>query len=254
MVALMTFNPGAANASLEEITNPDFAFKIGASPKIPICPGFQARVLSVTSVGATRSGGAHGSNEIWANNQVPEIRVKHWPNNGISIENYMRPVDFRAQIEGGVRGFDYSTLAIDKSFIGRIDPAIRLMEQIPVRNAVISACMNRFDLVNVTQNYSVGTMVTLDLGYNIYLNYDGPSGERKSMLVQELRGQTQAQSAFYHVYYDYSPRSLPLVSNSWPKLSGTFGKFMVPTDNQAAAKNLQGIYDLLSQFLHFGEK
>ena len=209
-----------------QLVNPDYPFSYLG--KNQLCPGVQARLLNVGTVGATRSGGNYGTDEIWAPGVpvfvgFPTTRI---PNIFGDIANYLPHLDF-------------SRFPLDKSIVPAMDPIISAMEQLQLRNATIEMCLNRADINNVWQNKTDGTVVQYSLGYDVYVNMDTVNG-RERFLVQQIGGDIQTNGRFFDLYYDWRARTHIIFDESWPQVAGNYGNFQ-SIENETAKANLDAI-------------
>ncbi|MGE3757777.1 MAG: hypothetical protein AB7H97_08475 [Pseudobdellovibrionaceae bacterium] len=116
-------------------------------------------------------------------------------------------------------------------------PAL-LMEQFSDQEAVVSVCMSKFDLMSV--ELRGGTRLTFDLGYKVYVTFNSVWG-RKSVLVQELEGETGEISApFLNMYYNGAIQNRPyhLVIYTWPKIMEILPGLLRPVRNAEATQGL----------------
>ncbi len=226
-----------------QIVNPEFPFSYLG--KNQVCPGMQARLHNVGTVGATRSDGCCGTDEIWS----PGVQVQH----GIEIRSlgffndfpinlpelqFLTP-DIFGDIARHVPSLDFSRFPLDKSIVPVIHPVISVMEQLQLRNATIEMCMNRADINNLYQNKTEGTVVQYNLGYDVYVDIDTVNG-RERFLVQQIAGDIQTNTGFFHLYYDFVPRTQIIFDESWPNAVGKYGSFQ-PVENETAKANLDAI-------------
>lgn len=206
----------------------EFPYEYLGANQIDLCPGIVPNVITVRDVGATRSGGCCGSDEIWNEKRRINGGIFQFP-----------PPPIRAQIQNFVRHYKFKSLSLGKNFVKSVDPVISLMEQTGIRNSKINACISKFNLVDINQSKARGTQVKFDIAYKLFLNMD--SEVQKNILVQEVGGQTLATSKFYHLYYDFNPRPAGFIVNSWPLIQGNFDKFLTQIPNEEADRNLENL-------------
>lgn len=208
----------------------DFTYKFQTPQAIGMCDGASIHVLSVNKIGGTFSGGAHGSDVVL--NQALADRF------GVFGPRH----DLRGTIDSILANhYDVRiSFRYGPSLGQAMSPAVRLMEQIPVRNSDISVCISRFDLKHIDQTPGIGTDINWDIGFKVFLNSDTPQG-RQTMLVEELGGEFFTRAQFYNVIYDWNFRCPDLIGHAWPQLNDNFANFLHRVPNQEAEKNLAGI-------------
>lgn len=233
-----------ASIAQAQTVQSDFAYKFRNPEAIGFCPGVSLRLLSVSKIKAAFSGGKHGHEALLTQELINSGGV------GIYIPHY----DLRALVEVGMQTrFDArKSFSYGPSLGQAFDPAIAMMEQIPVRNAEISICISRFDLSALDQNPGVGTDTSFDIGYQIFLTSDTSQG-RQTRLVQELRGQATTRTDYSTLITNWDPHGGPLLlANAWPSLNEKFNQFLAPVMNEVADRNLQTVKAELAQVLGGG--
>jgi hypothetical protein len=231
-IAILSALSASASA---KVLNDDFAYPFLQPAQIGLCPGVNINVNSVGTVGGTYAGGAHGHEIDWTQEMMGRGFMPRW--------------DIRGMIEGRVRATaNVNALPFDQSLARTIAMPVALMEQLAVRNAHISACVSRFDMVRVHQIRNVGTDIRYGLGFKIYLSVDSAGG-RQTMLVQELNGEKDTRSAFFNLYYNDDPRAQLFIPQSWPVVQNTFDQFLGTVPNAEAESNLEAVKIELGDYI-----
>jgi hypothetical protein len=216
----------------------DGKFAFEADGQIGLCPGVAPRVLSVGTVGATRSGGCCGSEENWTQDMMGQPWM---PNHNI-----------RADIENGIRGMDYRGRKYNVVKLHDLVPwAASFVESNNIENGKISVCVSKLDLVRVNQNRGAGangTEVQFDVAFKYYLALDTAVGPKK-LLVEEVGGQATVNSAFYNLYYDETARPAGFINDSWDGLQTKLGSVLSPVSNAEAQQGLADVANYLGDYI-----
>lgn len=230
IIATLAFANLASAASL----NPNFAYDFQSGNKITFCPGVTPRVFEVGTLGATWSGSSDGYDGDFNQTRM----------NGMGR-------DMRTDVENQVRGFDFLHQTYDPSLKSQVPLEAQLVEQLPLGKGQVSVCMSKLDLVNVNQTRSAGpngTAIQFTIAFKYFVSLDMPDG-RKTVLVREAEGSRTVYSAFYNVYYDWSPRAYNFMPNSWAGLQKDIGSALAPIPNAEAEQGLARLAAYLGDYL-----
>jgi hypothetical protein len=196
-------------------------------------------VVSVGTVSATRSGGAHGTDEVYSQKSLDSLP-------------FWRRLKLRDVIEGAVRGFDFKKISFDKSVILAIDPSVVLMEQIKHHNAEMSFCVSRFDITDMNITHQMQATVGYDIRLKVFLTVEGKENNQ-TLLVQELEldpAKAHAVTRFYHLFYDGAARPQFAIAEAWNQVfRGHFHEVFRTAKNDEADQNRTKVQNEMNKLL-----